>query len=237
MVIIRDEVRVRRLKRVGTYLIFISMAILLSGAVVTFMDNTELFIISFVALPVGFVLSQAAMYLTHRYVRQPRPDEALDEALKKVAKQSRIYHYVLSSPHVLLTPAGVIILITKYQRGKITYDKGRWRQSGLNFISRIIGQESIGNPVREAENEIKQLAKYISRNAPTVEEVPIGAVIVFTTKAKETLNVKMSPIPTMHVSKLKGYFKQQTKKQTISTADYTALQAAFDQKAAKFLDQ
>lgn len=235
MVIIRDETRVQRLKRIATALILISMAVLLAGALITLTDNVEYFFISLIALPAGFLMSQAAMYLTHRYVRQPRPDQSLDDALKKVAKGSRIYHYVLTAPHVLLTPAGIIILIAKYQRGEITYDNGRWRQKGIGFLSRSIGQESIGDPVREAELEIKALAKFISHNAPEVQEIPIGALIVFTTKAKERLNVKHSPIPTMHVSKLKGYFKQQTQKQTLSVADFDALQRAFDKKAAKIL--
>jgi hypothetical protein len=78
---------------------------------------------------------------------------------------------------------------------------------------------------------IKALASFIRKNAPSVEEVPIGAMIVFTTKGVKNLDVKQSSIPTMHVTKVKGFLRQQ-KREKLPKEDYTALKAAFDEKAA-----
>jgi hypothetical protein len=142
-----------------------------------------------------------------------------------------MYHYVLPAPHVLLTASGPVTFITKYQRGDISYEDGKWRQRGVSFLRKLFSQESLGNPTREMDAAVGGLAHYISKHAPEVEEVPIGAIIVFTTKNAGELDVDESPIPAMHVTKLRGYFRQKGKREPLPGADYEALRAAFDEAA------
>jgi hypothetical protein len=229
MIIIRDDARVAKLKKRSQQASLIGFVFLLAGFVIVFASDLQnLYIFQTAALVIGFGLSQYGIYLAHRYARSPRPDEILDNAVKKVARDGRMYHYVLPAPHVLLTPAGPIVFVLKYQTGKISATGDKWRQKGLG-LRRFFGQEGLGNPTREAESMIRGLANHIRKNAPEIEEVPIGALIVFTTKNIESLNVAESSIPAMHASKVRGFLKQKGQGERLPEAQYEALRSAFDQ--------
>lgn len=232
MTIVRDDQRVARLRSIGFWASLVGMVVLISGLVIGLVaESAQALLWQLIAIPVGWVVSQVGIYLTHRYTRSPRPDEVLDEALRPVARQGRLYHYVLPAPHVLLTPAGVIVFVAKFQGGHITYENGRWRQSGIGLVRRIFGQEGLGNPGAEAERYMGKMANFIREKAPQVEEVPMGAMIVFTSKQGSTIDAKEAPIPTVHYAKLKGLFKQKAAGPPMPATDYTALREAFDAAA------
>lgn len=237
MIILRDEQRIERMKKISQYTSLAGMAALLGGLVLAFTaeSNSQLFIYQLLALLVGWVLSQIGIYLAHRYVRKPRLDQVLDEAVEKVARNGRLYHYTLPAPHVLLNPDGVIILVPKYQPGKIKVENDKWKQTGIG-LRKFFGQESLGNPTQEAANMIGALTNYIRKNAPDVAEVPIAALIVFTTKGGVELEVKNSTFPAMHYTKVKGFLKQQ-KREPLSPAVYQSLRAAFDKSAMNITEQ
>ncbi len=236
MVILRDDQRIARLKRISQITSFVGMGVLLAGLFLVFLPNTaNLFFYQLLALFTGWMLSQIGIYLGHRYLRDPRPDEVLDEVLKKVARDGRIYHYLLPAAHVLLIPTGIIIFVTKYQTGDISVEDDKWKQSGMG-LRRFFGQERLGNPTRDAELSIEAIASYLNKNAPSVEEVPIGAIIVFTNKGNKNLDLKKSSIPAMHFTKVKGYLRQQKGKAPMPDAVFTAVQAAFDKKADHLLE-
>lgn len=83
---------------------------------------------------------------------------------------------------------------------------------------------------------VEALANFIRKNAPTVEEVPIGAMIVFTTKGVKNLDVNQSSIPAMHATKVKGFLRQQ-RRSPLPEADYEAIKAAFDAKASHLVEE
>jgi hypothetical protein len=230
MVIIRDDARIARMAKIGQYVSFISIAILLGGLAIIFWGDENALILQLVALTIGWGLSQVGLYLQHRYVREPRPDQVLDGALKGAARNGRLYHYGLPAPHVLLLPNGLIILHAKYQSGEITAEGDKWTQRGVG-LRKYFGQEGLGNPTKEAEKLVSAMANYIRQNAPGIEEVAMAPIIVFTTKDIKDLDVKDSTIPAMHYTKLKGFLRQQ--KDTLPAMpleEYNALRAAFDKK-------
>jgi hypothetical protein len=237
MKILRDDARIARLKRISQITSFVGMGALLAGLFLVFIPNTaNLFFYQLVALFVGWMLSQIGIYLGHRYLRDPRPDEVLDEVLSKLARNGRIYHYLLPAPHVLLLPTGIIVFVTKYQGGKISVDGDKWKQGGMG-LRRFFGQERLGDPTREAALSVEAIASYLNKNAPSVEEVPIGALIVFTNKGNKNLDLKKSSIPAMHYTKVKGYLRQQRSETPMSSADFAAIQAAFDLKATHLIEE
>jgi hypothetical protein len=233
MLVIRDEQRMQRMRRLSQYMTLIGLAALITGLVLAFtMDSVEVFIYQLLALAVGLVLSQIGVYLGHRYVRRPRPDQVLDDAVKKVIKNGRMYHYVLPVPHVLLTPSGIIVFVAKYQVGEIRAEGDKWTQKGIG-LRRFFGQESLGNPSREAQIMVERLANYLRKHAPEVEEVPIAPMIVFTTKDIKSLDVANANFPAMQYTKVKGYLKQQwqNSQDKMDRETYAAVQAAFDRQA------
>ncbi|MCB8926715.1 MAG: NERD domain-containing protein [Ardenticatenaceae bacterium] len=237
MIILRDDARITRMKRLGQITSFLGMGILLAGLFLVFLPGTaNLFFYQIVALFAGWMLSQIGIYLGNRYMREPRPDQVLDDVLKKVARDGRIYHYLLPAAHVLLIPTGIILFITKYQSGTISVEGDKWKQTGLG-LRRFFGQERLGNPSREAALSVEAVASYLNKNAPSVEEVPIAAMIVFTGKGNNNLDLKNSAIPAMHFTKVKGYLRQQKGETPMPEEDFAAIKAAFDQKAAHLINE
>lgn len=235
MVIIRDDNRIAKLKKRSQQVSLIGIVMLVGGFILVFTGIPNLIVYQTLALLGGWVLSQIGMYLAHRYSRSPRPDEVLDDALKSVARNGRLYHYVLPAPHVLLTPAGPIVFNLKFQVGRISVENDKWSQKGIG-TRRFFGQEGLGNPTRETESMIKGLAGFISRQVPELEEVPIGAMIIFTTKNIESLDLDGSTIPAMHASKLRGYLRQKGLGQPLPEEEYEALRQAFDQAAGDLVE-
>lgn len=234
MEIIRDEDRIAKMRKRSQQATLVGFLFLIGGFILVFIEIQNLIIFQMLALLAGWILSQIGIYLAHRYARSPRPDEVLDEAVKPVGRNSRMYHWVLPSPHVLLAPAGPIVFNLKYQSGDITAYDDKWGQKGIGF-RRFFGQEGLGNPYRETEKMIAALASYIREHAPGVDEVPIGALIVFTSKDIKNLDVKGSSIPAMHYSKVKGFLKQKGLGKSLPKSQYEDLLRAFDAAAVDII--
>jgi hypothetical protein len=177
-------------------------------------------------------MAQIGTYLAHRYVRSPRPDEVLDKAVKPAAGNGRMYHFILPAPHVLLTPAGPIVFNLKFQNGEISYQDGKWKQRGIG-MRRFFGQEGLGNPQQEVESMVKSLAAFIHKEDPTIEEIPIGAMIVFTTETIKSLDVEGSEIPAMQAAKVRKFLRKEGLGKPLAPQTYQALQNIFDKAAEK----
>ena len=238
MKVLRDEKRIAKLARLGQIASLLGLLALVVGLLFIFMsENPNVFLYQLVALVVGFGLSQVGLYLAHRYLRRPRMDQVLDKSAGKFArKDSRLYHYLLPAPHVLLLPVGVVVLVAKYQGGRISVQGDRWTQGGIG-MRRFFGREGLGNPTREAEAQAARMTAMIQAVAPTAE-VPVLPVIVFTMPNLETLDLKESRIPATHAAKLSPALRQQTQAlKPLPKADYDALRAAFDAAAAHLLEE
>ena len=239
MVVLRDEKRIAKLARLGQIASLLGLLALVAGLLFIFIsDNPNVFLYQLVALVVGFGLSQVGLYLSHRYLRRPRLDQVLDKAAGKFArKDGRLYHYLLPAPHVLLLPVGIVVLVAKYQSGRISVQGDRWTQGGVG-MRRFFGREGLGNPTREAEAQAARMTAMIQEVAPTAADVPVLPVIVFTTPNLDTLDLKESRIPATHAAKLGPVLRQQTQAlKPLLKADYDALRAAFDAKAAHLLEE
>ncbi|HUS94398.1 MAG TPA: hypothetical protein VMZ24_04405 [Patescibacteria group bacterium] len=236
MKILRDEEKMAKLKKRSQQATLIGFLFLLGGFVLLFIlkEDPNVYLYQIGALIAGFSLSQYGAYLMHRYGRSPRPDEVLDESVKSVARDGRMYHFLLPAPHVLLTKNGPIVFILKYQVGNISAVEDRWTQKGIGF-RRYFGQEGLGNPSKDAEASITAMANYIRERAPEVEEVPIAAIIVFTTKNIANLEVAEANFPAMRADKVKGFLRQKAIGKPLPEETYNALLKAFDEAAVDLL--
>lgn len=236
MKIIRDEAKMASLKKRSQVTTMVGFLVLLLGFVIVFVlpENPNALLYQLLALLIGYGLSQYGAYLSHRYGRSPRPDEVLDDAVRSVARNGRMYHYLLPAPHVLLTKAGPIVFVLKYQGGKISAEGNNWRQKGIGF-RRFFGQEGLGNPSKEAESSIAAIANFIREHAPNIEEVPIAAVIVFTSKNMADLDVSDADFPAMHASKVKGFLRKKGLGETLPADVYNSLELTFDEVAAELI--
>ena len=159
MKIIKNEKLIKRNSKIGNWTSLAALVVLGVGMFISF-KRQDLFVYALVALLAGFTLTQIGMYMGNRYGRSPRPDEKLDAGMKGLPGDYSIYHYTTPASHLLVGPAGVWVLMPYHQRGQVVYRKNRWKISGGGFLQsymRIFGQESLGRPDIETDNEIAKL--------------------------------------------------------------------------------
>ena len=115
----------------------------------------------------------------NRWVRQPRADQVLEQALKGFDDQYRLYNYMLPAPHVLLSPAGLFVLTALGQDGTIRYEGGKFRRNfSAGRVLRFMGEEGLGKPLAEGDAEVQALRKLLEQHGAG-EGVEIQNVLVF----------------------------------------------------------
>lgn len=239
LTVVRDEVRLDRLRRIGLGIGFGGMGVLVVGFLMgIFMPAEQILTIQLGALVLGLPLSQVGLFLINKYGRNPRPDRLLDQGLGRAVRNSRIYHFALPAPHVLLSEVGLYVFVLKWQGGKIQA-RGETFKQRIFFMRKIFGTESLGNPAREAADNVRSLTAFIEKQDPTWAErdLPIQPVIVFTTNIRD-LDIGEAALPAFHYTKLRGYMRQQLERlPRLPRADFESLQAALDAGAGQALNQ
>lgn len=224
MKIITNEKLIKRNATIGKYSGFLSLLILGGGLYVSF-QHPELVWLSLTALILGFIISQMSMYYVNRWGRSPRPDEALDAALKGLDDRYAIYHYTAPASHLLVGPAGVWALLPYHHKGKITYneEKERWKREGGNLYMRIFAQDSIGRPSKDIDLERQDVQKALSE-IPDFEVPPIRAALIFTSEEAE-VEAEDAPSPTLHALQLKKFIRKRAKSsEALSMVDVRTIQ-------------
>ncbi len=218
MRIITNDRLIRRNARIGQITSLGGLVLLVTGLIISF-TNQEQVALSLGALILGFGLSQVGIFLGNKYARFPRPDQALNKALKGMDRYHTLYHYIAPTAHLLTGPSGIWMLFLKPQRGKITYEKGRWRQRGGPGLAymKIFAQENIGRPDLEIGAEIESFRKFLSKEVPDTEFPDPQAVLLFTNDKAE-VNADNAPIPTLPVGKLKDLIRKSAKDRAIRMA-------------------
>jgi hypothetical protein len=228
MKIVTNESLVRRNARVAQASMLVGLLVLAGGMFISF-RMPERFSLSLLALMVGFVLSQIGIYFSNRYGRRPRPDELLNQALKGLDSKYTLYHYQKPVSHLLVGPAGVWILMPRYQRGTITYNKGRWHQRGGNLYMKIFAQEGLGRPDLEVAAEVGSVKEFIARQFDDEEKIPpVNAALVFT-NPKVEVNIpedENPPAETVEIVKLKDLIRRKAKEKGLSPSKVEQIQLA-----------
>jgi len=219
---------IKRNSRIGQITSLSALGILAAGMIITF-KNPSAVGYSLGALIVGFFLSQIGMYYGNRWGRSPRPDEILDKGLKGLGREYTIYHYSGPTPHLLIGPSGIWILLHFYQGGTISYLNKRWRQKGGGFIQnylKLFGQENIGRPEIQGSSEIEVLKKYLKKALPEIEIPEIFSAAIFSNPSA-ILDLKDAPIPAMTPKDFKEFIKQKSKERPFPQLTLKAVQDVF----------
>lgn len=227
MKIIKNEKLIKRNNKIGQWTSLAALAVLGIGMYISF-KRQDLFIWALASLLIGFTLTQISMYFGSRWGRSPRPDEKLDAGLKGLPTDFVIYHWMTPASHLLVGPAGVWVLLPYQLRGKVAYQKNRWRLTGGGFMQtylRIFGQEGLGRPDLEAEAEINAVHKALAEQMEEDEIPPIQAALVFTEDQIE-IEAGDAPLPALPAKKLKEFMRNKAKEKPINAAKLQAVKAA-----------
>jgi hypothetical protein len=227
MKIIKDEKLIERNSKIGQWTSLAALVVLGLGMYISF-SKPELFTYSVICLVIGFIMTQIGMYMGSRWGKSPRPDEKLDAGLKGLHSEFNMYHYSSPVPHLLVGPSGVWVLLPYHQRGKITFEKNRWKMKGGGFLQaymRIFGQENLGRPELDAENEVKTLQKFFAKKLDESKIPEVKPVLVFTTDEVE-LDAGESPIAAMKLKQLKEFMRQGGKSRSVTSEQVAEINRA-----------
>ena len=227
MKIIKNEKLIKRNGMIGNWTSMAALVVLAVGMYIS-LKRQDLFVYALLALLIGFTLTQIGMYMGNRYGRSPRPDEKLDAGLKGLPGDFSMYHYTTPASHLLVGPAGVWILMPYHQRGQVAFKKNRWKMSGGGFLQsymRIFGQENLGRPDIEIDNEVNKLQKYLVKQMDEAQIPEIKPIMIFTNDEVE-IDAEDTPVPAMKLKQVKDYIRQRAKEKPIGQIQLAALKAA-----------
>lgn len=227
---ITNEKLAQRRARIGQVFGLAGLAILMIGLVLSF--NQEQYLLwSYVALIVGIFVSSIGIYNADKWLRPPRSDEALAQALKGFDKKYRLYNWLLPADHVLLSPYGLTVFTVKRQEGRVQYDGERWRhRQGFFQILGGLARERLGDPLRDLQADIERIKALVTQVMPD-EEIPVEGVIVFVSPKVE-LDIKGNQVPVVPVKKLKSYLRRLHKGPKIPEPVRRELEQILDHEAS-----
>jgi hypothetical protein len=229
MRIIKNEKLIERNGKIGQYVSLAALVVLGGGMYLSF-SKPELFTYSVICLVVGFIMTQVGMYMGSRWGRSPRPDEKFDAGLKGLHSEFNMYHFSSPVSHLLVGPSGVWVLLPYHQRGTVSFEKNRWKMKGGGFLQtymRIFGQENLGRPEIDAENDVQTLRKFFAKKLDESNIPEIKPVLVFTTDEVE-LNIGDSPTAAMKLKQLKEFMRQGGKNRALSNEQIKTLTDALE---------
>lgn len=181
---------VKRKRRNAQYLFFISMGILIASFVIinpqlltgqtTEPDFFMSVILPTLVLPIALIVTLASVNMTNQWIRQPRPENILQEGIKGLSNKSVLYQfYHAPAHHVLICPQGVFAIVTRYQNGVYQVEGDSWQteESFFSKLLRVFRRDGIGNPSQEAREAAAHVQGLI---APVASGVTVKPLVVFT---------------------------------------------------------
>lgn len=210
MKIISNTPLINRNKRIAQAANIGSLVVLAIGLYISF--TPSLITWAFLALLIGFVLSQIGIHYANRWGRSPRPDEKLNQALKGLDDKHSLYHYKSPVSHLFIGPAGVWVLLPYPQKGNILYDadKKRWKHTGGNLYLKWFAQEGLGRPSQDAEIAKNDMENFLKNHLEEGQIPPVNVALVFTDSGTK-VQAADSPFPAMPIDKLKDFIRRSAK--------------------------
>lgn len=178
---------VKRRKRLARLMVFIGLLVLISSFFLTF--YLQQVFISYIPLILGFILFNSGMQGTTKWSNRPRPDEVLDNQLRRLNDRYTLIHYPnirgYRPEHLLVYPGGLVVITTRIVMGQVRVENNRWHRSGKRLLSFFnFGGPQLGNPTLECERQQSALRDFIQTNALPGEDVIEGMIAFLSPRAE-----------------------------------------------------
>ena len=244
MKIYRDTRVIAGKERTGRRFSMIGMAILFIGLIASFAPSRypdptvqeatssvgQFFeqywaMISFAALPLGFLAASFGTYYIARYARRrwpggvvARPDEVLERSLKGFDDKYALFIYSLPVSYVLLTPFALLTFAVRSDKGRVTVKGDRWRE-GWNFsrIFTFFAREGVGNPPGELAEQERKMREFLAKGGPELAGTPIEGAVIFL-NSDSVVAAEAPTIPILRADQLKDYIRKRAREVKASPA-------------------
>ncbi len=236
MRVVINQAKIKRNRQISHILFLVSLAGMGIGFFYTWTadPNAQTSQISCFILPMLMLLTLISVRMANTWIREPRPEDVLEQSLKGLGQKYTIFHYLLPAPHVLVGPEGVYTLTTVWQEGQYAVKGKKWSGDG-GIMRKVLGymrQDLLGNPFADATLEAQQVQRLLDKIVPGsgVEVQPL--VVFISPKVEVEIEDPMLPVlfadPKRKPS-LREYLKAQAKsgRQTLSQADMDKLDEAY----------
>jgi hypothetical protein len=229
MKVITNEELIAKKRKQANMVTPFAMVFLLGGLVTNFLSirggpTTSIFsIVTIVLLGLGFIAATISSHLVNHWVREPRSDQILVNALKGFDNKHFLFNYTTGVPHVFLTPTMIYAITPKLTNGEISVKERKWhRKFKLSRIFRFFGEEGLGNPTLEAEHNRDKLVQYLKKHGANIDSIPIETMLLFTSPTVE-LTIENSAVPVLTGGKLKKFIRQSTQGTVIDADQHQTL--------------
>lgn len=179
----------------------------LAGSMLVSWKQPDQWNLTLLLVGLGFIFSVAGSYYVDRFGGRLPHFVKVPEALKGLDDEYTLLVYRLPVPFVLVEPGGLTVIQVKGQGGEVSYRNGHWRHSqSWRFFRQLGGQESLGQPDRQARELENRLVKYLRRRLPDTVEVPVRGIVLFI-DPEVHLEAEDAPVPALRAVKLKGWLR------------------------------
>lgn len=166
-----------------------------SAIVMTF--QPDLILLAYAVLIFGFIFFNAGMQQVTLWNRSPRSDEVLDQLLRRLNDRYTLIHFPeisgMRPMHVLVYPAGLLVITTRILAGQFVVDGDRWRQLGRRFLRMFLfSGPQLGNPTIENQRQQEALRSFMEEMDLPGRDMVDGLIVFLNPRA--VLEVKNSPI-------------------------------------------
>ncbi len=190
-------------------------------------------LLSYLFLLIGLLAASFGSYMSNRYVREPRPDQRLAEAMENLDKRYVLYNYYLPSDHVVFSHHGFTVLEPRPHEGEVIYRDGRWKhKAGFRKILQFFGEPALGKPDQDLERQVEWVQEFVEQ-IPSEEEIAVHGAIVFTHPNVE-LDLEDLDIPAVKLDELPEFMKEGLRDQPfLSTSQRREIRSMLDDMVAQ----
>lgn len=220
-----NEEMVARGGRVGQLATFIGLVMVFGGLVASF---TQYRMMTIFVVALGVVMYTLGNRGQEQALREPRLIQKLAGALNEFDDRYHLYNHVLPADHVLLTPHGMFVLVARGTGGRIRCFQDKWvRDFTLGRILRFFTEESLGNPSKEAQQDVEKLQKYLQEHAPDLTP-EVQALVVFADPTAR-LEVTSASVPVLPLRRLKSHVRKAAGRMEMPGETLAALTRLFNE--------
>jgi hypothetical protein len=230
MQLVANQQLVKNRTRLGLVFHFGAMAVLIGGAVLsTQLDpSREIAWQTWLAFVAGLGLYTLGQTQLRRWGPGKRQEEQLGQAIRGLDDRYKLYAFLSSSlpDYILVSPAGVQVLVTRTDGGQITCIRDKWKSTGSRLMS-LFGP-GLGNPTADAARQLEKLRALLAGQG--LQDVPTSGVIVFT-NPKAQLRIEGCSVTITRIKELKDVLRRMAGKGTnvaLTTSRIREIQRMFD---------